>query len=148
MKRYVLDSNLFIAAARDRDKAEELRAFSAWRLPQLHLHAVVAQELIAGATTAKWGHELDRSIIAPYEKRGRIVTPTYRAWKRSGEVLSELIRMKKLARNGVARSFLNDLLIATSCREAGFTLITTNTKDFDLISEVAPFAFLPPWPKR
>lgn len=147
MKRYVLDSNLFIAAARDREEADDLRAFSSWRLPHLYLHAVVVQEILAGAITTEWRKEVERSILAPYEKRGRLVTPSYRAWKRSGEVLAELLRTKKLSRRGVDRSFLNDLLIATSCKEAGFTVITSNTKDFKLISEVERVSFVEPWPR-
>ena len=146
MKRYVLDSNLFIAAARDREKAEELSAFSSSHLPHLHLHAVVAQEILAGATSAEWRRELERGIVGPYERRGRIITPDYRAWKRSGEILADLIRTKRLPSGGVGRSFLNDLLIATSCREAGCTLITSKTKDFELIAEQESFSFMRSWP--
>jgi predicted nucleic acid-binding protein len=48
-----------------------------------------------------------------------------------------------------ARSFLNDCLIAASARDEGFTLVTRNLRDFDLVSEVEPgFRFVEPWPER
>lgn len=148
MTRYVLDTNLFIEAARDRAKAEELKAFSSAFLPFLHFHAVVAQELLAGAVTARWRRDLADLIVGPYQRRGRVVVPTFAAWRRSGEIVAELVQAHLLAVGvgGVARSFANDALIAASCREEGFTLITRNVTDFDLIARVEPFRFLPPWP--
>jgi len=146
LKRYVLDTNLFIDAARDPAKAEELAAFSSAFLPQLHLHAVVVQELLAGATNSQWRRDIDRGLIAPYERRGRVLTPSYRAWKRSGEVIAELIGAKRLSPSGIRRSFLNDVLLATSCREEGFSLVTGNVKDFELIAEVEPVRFVAPYP--
>ena len=147
MRRYVLDTNLFIEAARDTTKAEELAAFSDSFLPQLHLHAVVVQELLAGATNPGWRRDIDRGLIGPYERRGRILTPSYRAWKRSGEVLAELMQANKLSPSGPGRSFRNDVILATSCREEGVSLITRNLKDFALIAEVEPVRFVAPWPK-
>ena len=147
MKRYVLDTNLFIDAARDRTKAEELAAFSSAFLPQVHLHSVVVQELLAGAISSEWRRDIERGLVGPYERRGRVLTPSYRAWKRSGEVVAELIEAKRLSASGVPRSFLNDVLLATSCREEGFTLVTRNLKDFELIAQVEPIRFEPPWPK-
>jgi predicted nucleic acid-binding protein len=76
-----------------------------------------------------------------------LVTPTFRAWKRSGEVVADLIARRRLSSGGVARPFLNDVLLATSCREEGLTLITSNTADFELIAEIEPVRFRAPWPK-
>lgn len=147
MRRYVLDTNLFIEAARDRQKAEELSAFSSAFLPQLHLHAVVVQDLLAGATSPEWRREIERGVVAPYERRGRVVTPSYRAWKRSGEIIAELVEERKLSPGGIRRSFANDALLAASCREEGFVLITGNARDFELIAGVEPVRFVEPWPK-
>jgi predicted nucleic acid-binding protein len=38
-------------------------------------------------------------------------------------------------------------LLATSCRDAGMTVVTTNTKDFELIAQVEPVRFSAPWPR-
>ena len=146
MKRYVLDTNLFVHASHDRSKADELSAFSSAFLPHIHLHAVVVEELLAGATSARWRREIERGLVAPFERRGRVVTPSYRSWKRSGEIVSELITRKKLSPAGVGRSFLNDALLAASCREEGLVLISENERDFDLITSVEPTRVVPPWP--
>lgn len=147
MKLYVLDANLYIEAARSSAKAEELSAFSSAFLPQLFFHAVVAQELLAGATSLEWKREIERGVIGPFERRGRLVTPTFKAWKRSGEIIAELIEARRLSRGGMLRSFLNDVLLATSCREEGLTLVTSNVADFELIAEVEQVRFSAPWPK-
>ncbi len=148
MKRYVLDTNVFIDAMRDRGKAEELEAFSSAFLPFLHLHAVVAQELLAGAVTPRWRREIEAALIDPFERRGRVVVPSLAAWKRSGEIVSELVARKSLTAGGVPRSFLNDALLAASCREQGLTLVTRNRSDFALIATLEPVDWTEPWPRR
>jgi predicted nucleic acid-binding protein len=44
-------------------------------------------------------------------------------------------------------SFAMDCLIAASARESGFTLVTNNVRDFELIGQVEPFRFVRPWPE-
>lgn len=146
MTRYVLDTNLYIRADRDQAKADELIRFYSAFLPFTYLHATVAQELLAGAVDGKRARQIQESYITPFETRSRIVTPTYHAWKRSGEVIAALVQKKMVSPGGFKRSFLNDVLLAMSCREAGMTLITLNTKDFTLIRQVNRFECVPPWP--
>lgn len=63
-----------------------------------------------------------------------------------GEIVAELVRSKKLSGIGVRSSFLNDALIAASCRESGVTLIMNNTDDFERIASVERLRFVEPWP--
>jgi predicted nucleic acid-binding protein len=146
VKKYVLDTNLYIAADRSEEKAEELIQFYSAFLPFTYLHATVVQELLAGAVNVKRGRQIQESYVAPFEARGRLITPGYRTWKRSGEVVAALVQKKELSPGGVPRSFLNDVLLAVSCREAGVTLVTQNDADFRRIQQVERFAFVPPWP--
>ncbi len=146
MRRFCLDTQLYIEAARDRDKADELKSFVSAALPFVFLHAVVVQELLAGATTPVWRKEISRDMIGPFERRGRLVTPTYAAWKRSGEIVADLIKRKLRSAKGVAPSFMNDALLAASCRQSGITLITRNTKDFAAIASFEPVVYTSPWP--
>ena len=146
MRRYVLDTNLYIAADRDRARAEELIAFYAAFLPFTYLHATVVQELLLGARDARRGRQIQEAYVAPFEARGRVITPSYRAWKRSGEMMAALIQQGVISPGGLRRSFLNDALLATSCRESGATLVTANTDDFERLQEVEPFDFVRPWP--
>jgi predicted nucleic acid-binding protein len=146
VKRFVLDTNLFIAADRDAEKAEELTAFYAAFLPMTYLHAVVAQELLLGAVDVRRGVSIRHAYIRPFESRGRMLTPTFANWARSGEVVAQLVRDRVISPGGIGRSFLNDVILAVSCRSAGLTLITNNLRDFDRIRRVERFDFVAPWP--
>jgi predicted nucleic acid-binding protein len=146
--KYVLDTNIFVRAERDRAWAEELVAFYAAFLPVTFLHAVVVQELLLGAVDGRRGRELYEGYVAPFEVRRRVLTPSYRSWRRSGEVVAALVQRRQLSPGGFGRSFLNDVLLAVSCREAGAVLITTNAADFARIRTVEPLRFASPWPQR
>ena len=147
MTRYTLDSNLYIEAARDAAQAEELEVFSSAFLPFLYLHAVVVQELLAGATSPEWQREIQRGIVRPFERRDRLLVPSYRSWRRSGEIVFELVQNNELTAGGVGRSFMNDALLAASCRDTGVVLITRNLADFRRIARVEPVRFQKPWPE-
>jgi len=146
VKRYVLDSNLYIEAARDAARADELARFMALHLPSIHLHAVVAQELLAGAVDHRQARLIDESLIRPFEKRGRIVTPRFGTLKRAGRIMARLVTENHMSAGGFGRSFVNDCLLAASCREEGMAVITRNARDFALIREVEQFEVLEPWP--
>jgi predicted nucleic acid-binding protein len=145
--RFVLDTNVFIAADRDPEWAEALGRFSAAHLPFLNFHAVVAQELLAGAMDRRREWLVEESLIEPFEKRGRVVIPSFAAWKAAGSILGRLVRQKHLRPGGFHRSLLNDCILAASCRETGLTLITMNRQDFDLIRRVCRFDYTDPFPE-
>lgn len=146
MPRYVLDTNIYVAADRDAGWAEEVEQFSAAYLPFLHFHAVVAQEILAGTIDRRREKLAEESLVLPFERRGRIIAPSFAAWKSAGRILSRLVRRKLVSPGGFRRSFLNDCVLAASCREVGATLITLNRGDFDLIRRVHTFEFIEPWP--
>ena len=147
MTRYVLDTNIFVHADRDPTWAAELAAFYLTFLPVTYLHAVVVQEFLLGATSPRQDRALYQAYVAPFEDRKRVLTPSYSAWRRSGQVVATLVQRRRLSPGGFSRSFLNDVLLAVSCREAGAVLITTNAADFARIRTVEPFRFVEPWPK-
>lgn len=146
MKRYLLDTNLYVRAVRDENWAEALRRFVSSNLPSIHFHAVVAQELLAGAVDARRMNEVEKGLIRPFEKRGRVVTPGFGTWKRAGSIMSELVQKGRMSRGGFSRSFVNDCLLAATCREEGFVLVTMNSRDFELVREVSHFEASDPWP--
>jgi len=147
MPRFVIDTNLYVGANRDLARAEELERFSTAYLPFIHFHAVVAQELLAGAIDRRRGKLIDESLIQPFERRGRVLTPSSAAWKATGRILSQLVQRKLMSPGGFKRSFLNDCVLAASCREVGATLVTLNRDDFALIAKVMRFEFTEPWPE-
>jgi len=141
---YCIDTNLFIDAERSDESASSLQAFVSGRTGFMVMSAIVAQELRAGARTKAQVDWLEQHIIGPYERRGRLITPTFWAWKECGRVLSELYGPGELAR--APRSFINDVLLALSCRESGVVLVTRNVGDFERIAKVRKFDFVSVWP--
>jgi predicted nucleic acid-binding protein len=142
-RRYTVDTNLYIDALRTEEGRTALSAFHAAYAPFEHLSAVVVQELRAGVRGAA-AAKLEDAIFAPFERRGRLVTPTYDAWKETGRVLGELISPSGWS--SVSRSFVNDVLLAMSCRESGMVLVTKNVADCARIAAARAFDFVPPWP--
>jgi predicted nucleic acid-binding protein len=143
---YVLDTNLYITADRDEAWAEGLARFVSAYLPSVHFHGVVAQELLAGAIDARRERLVTESLITPFAKRGRVVAPSFASWTRAGQIVSKLIQRKLMSPGGVKPSFLNDCVLAASCRLEGITLITLNRSDFELIRRVEPVEVADPWP--
>lgn len=147
MRPYVLDTNLYIRATRSDPAARALEAFSTGFAPWLYLHSVVALELLAGATTAALRRRTDAAFIRPFERRRRVFVPGHGAWKRAGGIIAELVAARRLSREGMTRSFVNDCVLAASSQEQGFVLVTDNTRDFEMIATVSPVEFVPPWPE-
>lgn len=147
MKRFVLDTNLYIAADRDPARAEELERFVTAFLPSITLHSVIVQELLAGAIDERREKLVLESLIEPFERRDRLITPTYATWKTAGLIMARLVQRKLLSPGGSKRSFPNDCVLAASCRENGLVLVTDNREDFALISHVHPFEVEAPWPE-
>lgn len=147
-RKYLIDTSLYIDAIRDARKAEELEEFSSAFAPLLYMSSVVAKELIVGADPNKRARRrVERALIAPFERVGRVVTPGHRAWKRAGEIVARLSRnMDPIYGEPVRSSFWNDALIAASCAESGLTLVSRNAKDCRRVLSVLPFKFAEPWP--
>lgn len=146
MPAYVIDTNLYLRATRSTEWSRQLEAFFIAFTPWVHLHSIVALEVLAGALNPDLERKTQERFIAPFERRGRVVTPTHGAYKRTAGALARLVREKKIQPDGIKRSFLNDCLIAASARDQGFTLVTDNLEDFRLISGILPIEFIPPWP--
>jgi predicted nucleic acid-binding protein len=145
-EKYVLDTSVIIDGLRDRDTQAKLIQFHTLFAPFEYLSAVVVQELKAGARSKRDVDGLEKHIFAPFLRRGRLVTPSYAAWDTSGDVLRGLAREEGLDVGAMSKSFGNDILLALSCREAGLTLVTQNTRDFGRIRRIVPFRFVAPWP--
>jgi predicted nucleic acid-binding protein len=145
-RKVLLDTNLFIQGFRDPEANANLQRFHQLFAPFEYLSAVVAQELRAGARSQDDRRLLERHILSPYRRRGRLVTPSAHAWEGSGDVLAELGRREGLDLSRLSKAFGNDVLLALSCREAGIVLVTDNAHDFERIARVVAFVFVKPWP--
>ena len=148
MPKFVLDTNVYISAFRDVTRAAELKQFLAAFLSVTYLSAVVVQELRAGAHSKP---QLDalRDVVTPFEKRGRLLTPSHQSFLEVGRILAEMSVNEGLKIAETRMSFLNDLLIAVSCRYSGAVLVTNNDRDFARIARhLGGFVYMAPWPAR
>lgn len=143
-KKYVLDTNCFIDAARDPIAGAAFETFCAQASPGLYLSAVVAAELRAGAGRSR--SRLERVVLAPYVRRRRVIAPSLASWEALGDTLASLGHRHGLVLSEVRRSFVFDILIAHSCRETGATLVSANTRDMERIARVFAFEFVAPYP--
>jgi len=145
-RKYTLDTNLFIEAFRDPEANRALQHFHRLFAPFEYLSEVVAQELRAGVHGPADRRLLERHVLSPFQRTGRLLTPSGPAWEESGDVLAALRRSDGLELARLPKSFGNDLLLALSCRDAGVVLVTDNRRDFERIAKHVAFSFVPPWP--
>jgi predicted nucleic acid-binding protein len=147
VRKYVLDTNCYIDASRDREALAALTRFASWSVPGLFLSSVVAAELRAGARSAQDRKRLDKDILGPFVRRGRVLTPSASGWDALGLTLSVLREEEGLQLSQVQRGFALDILLAYSCRENGAVLVTRNAKDMVRIKRVFAFAHVAPYPE-
>lgn len=146
--KYTLDTNIYIAAFRKPTEWAALVRFTEAYTPALYMTSVVAHELLAGArasaAAAVSAAGLSTAILRPYESRGRVAAPSYKFWCVAGTVRAALADRGHITVSG---SFLNDILLAVTCREHGLALVTSNTRDFAAIkAELPGFRFVAPYP--
>jgi len=144
-RKYVLDTNCFIDASRDPVARAAYEGFCAQAAPGLYLSAVVAAELRAGAGRSR--ATLERVVLAPYLRRGRVIAPFSNSWEALGDTLATLVHREGLVLAQVRRSFVFDILVAHSCRETGAVLVSSNKRDLERISRVFAFEFVAPYPR-
>lgn len=142
--KYTLDTNVYIGAFRNPVARAALARFESAYAPTLYLTSVVAQELRAGARTPDAISRLTRNILVLFQSRGRVVAPSYNRWVQSGAIRAALAAR---GRTETAASFLNDTLLAVTCREHDLVLVTHNVAVFAIIrAALSEFKFVPPYP--
>lgn len=146
MTKYVLDTSLYIRAFRDRRGADALARWYEAFTPFTHLHAVVLHELLAGTTTPGKARPVRRAVAAPFQRTRRLITPSHEAWATAGEALAAMAREEGLELRRVPKSFVHDVVLAVSCREAGVTLVTENARAFERIGKRVELDWVEAWP--
>ena len=128
---YALDTNVYVSALRERDRLVQLKRFLIRTGNRVRVNAVVALELRAGVRTLAQEQAI-ADLVAAHAKRERVIVPSFDAWLQGGRVLASLAAQEgvELARAG---SLVNDVLIATTCREHGVRLLTDDARDFTMI---------------
>jgi len=139
---YTLDTNILVGAMRRPAEMLGLKEFLEWALPHTALSSVVASELLAGARTESARRLVERDLLGAFDRRGRILAPSAAAWSETGLVLG------RATTASIGASWQNDLLLAHTARELGWTLITRD-KDFTRIRPlVKGLRIEAPFPRR
>jgi predicted nucleic acid-binding protein len=146
VRKYVLDTNLYVQAFRNEERAGELRDYYAAFTPSTYLSSVVLHELLVGANTEAKHRAIMETLGLPLRRAGRVITPSHGAWQSSAEALARMARKEKRDLRTVPKSLVNDYLLAASCRESGATLVSENVADFEVVKRYIPFAYMAPWP--
>jgi len=136
--RYLLDTNVYVAAARSEARRVEFRSVFFPLLPVTFLSAVVAYELSVNAKDDET-RGLVRELVQPMERTGRVVAPAFDDWVESARVVSTVWETERAWRSKLP-VLLNDILIALCARRIGATLLTYNRDDFQLIRRHLDFA--------
>ena len=148
MKKYVLDTNLYVKAFRSQEGAKELERYFAEFTPNTYLSSVVFHELLVGASTPSKAKQIREDLLGPLTRAGRVITPSHSAWDQAGSSIAAMARQESRELRSVPKSLVNDFLLAASCRESGATLVTGNTADFKLIRKYLKHEHVAPWPRR
>ena len=146
MRKFILDTNCFIAASRSDEEAARLETFVQTAAPGMYLSTVVAAELRASTIHLRDLRNLENAVLKPYFKRGRVVNPSAASWKALGKTLAWLVKNEGITLHTTPKSLVFDILLAHSCRELGAVLISSNARDLQRIRQVFSFKFAPPYP--
>lgn len=140
---FVFDTNVIIDAIRSRGARDRFSAFLRGNRGQVWLHAAVWFELQIGARRRDEQQALD-SFVEPFVETGRVLVPSADAWRQAGRILAHLAGDHGV---DVRRSSIqHDALIAASCRERAFTIVTNNQTDFALIARyLSKLSFVLPY---
>jgi len=138
VKKFVLDTNVFIHAIRSPEARKELAAWQRQMAPHIYQHAVVVSELLVGAKDEEPWQRWHERWVVPAERVRRVLVPEYGSWLRASKIISRLSERGYISPGGMKPGFHNDCLLAASARENGAVLITYNEGDFELIRSVEP----------
>lgn len=137
MPKVTFDTNIFIS----RKRVELPDSF--------YMSVVVLAELVVGAEDEAEVKALN-TARREYEKAGRLLVPTGEDWWLAGKVINSLQRGLKSKRGGQTPKLIaeekyritNDVLIARTAKREGVTVVTDNTKDFEMIQRFCSVRFM------
>lgn len=139
IKPTVFDTSVYINALRNGDAniLSQKNLSNENTLSPLWLSVVVLEELYAGASDKKSVKALNK-FEKEFTQINRLLTPNQSDWSIAGQILNKIGNKHGFEKIGKAR-LTNDTILAMSVARNGFTLLTTNAKDFELISEFREF---------
>ena len=137
MAKHVLDTDLYVDLIQSGKSLPIIRELYEKETPGLYFSSVVAQELLTGARSPA-GRRHVETLLRPFEKVGRIATPSHRQWKEAGNILAQLLDLRPDLKSKLL-ALVNDCLLALSAGAIGATVYTRNRDDFVLLQKMRHF---------
>jgi len=138
--KHLIDTDLYIDLIQSGKTLPIIRELYAKEAPGIYFSSVVAQELLAGARSPT-GRKHVETLLAPFERAGRVVTRSHRQWKEAGNMLARLLESRRDLKSKLP-ALVNDCLVALSARALGATLYTKNRDDFTLLQTIRRFSLV------
>jgi predicted nucleic acid-binding protein len=140
MAKHLIDSDLYIDFLQTGRFHVEIARIYAEHTPEVYFSSVVIEELLAGAISFPERRHVE-TLYAPFERAGRVVTPTHESWKEAGNLLARIFQGQPSARSKLP-SLVADCLVALSARAIGAIVYTRNRRDFTLIQRFRRFSLV------
>ena len=140
MAKHLIDTDLYIDLIQSGTTLPFISEIYDKDAPGIYFSSVVAQELLAGARTPA-GRKRVEILFRPFERVGRVVTPSHGHWKEAGGLLAKVLQDRPDLKSKLP-ALVNDCLLALSARSLGATLYTRNRGDFTLLQGLRSFSLV------
>jgi predicted nucleic acid-binding protein len=138
--KHLIDTDLYIDLIQSGTTLPVIRELYNKEAPGMYFSSIVAQELLAGARSSA-GRKRVEILLRPFERVGRIVTPSHNQWKDTGGILANVLQRRPDLKSKLP-ALVNDCLLSLSARSLGATLYTRNRDDFLLLRSIRPFSLV------
>jgi predicted nucleic acid-binding protein len=140
MAKHLIDTDVYIDFLQSGKFHAEIARIYAEYTPGIYFSSVVVEELLRGAISPAERKNVE-ALYLPFERTGRVVTPTHLNWKETGYVLAQIFREQPSSRSKLPQ-IVADCLIALSARTIGATVYSRNRADFELIQQFRRFSLV------
>ena len=138
--KHLNDTDLYIDLIQSGTTLPVIRELYDKDAPGIYFSSIVAQELLAGARSPA-GRKHVEILFRPFERVGRVVTPSHGHWKEAGGLLAKVLQDRPDLKSKLP-ALVNDCLLALSARSLGATLYTRNRGDFTLLQGLRSFSLV------
>jgi predicted nucleic acid-binding protein len=138
--KHLIDTDLYIDLIQSGTTLPLIRELYDKDAPGIYFSSIVAQELLAGARSLA-GRKRVKILFRPFERVGRVVTPSHGHWKDAGGILAKVLQDRPDLKSKLP-ALVNDCLLALSARSLGATLYTRNRGDFMLLQGLRSFSLV------
>ena len=140
MAKHLIDTDLYIDLIQSGTTLPLIRELYDKDAPGIYFSSIVTQELLAGARSPA-GRKRVEILFRPFERVGRVVTPSHGHWKDAGGILAKVLQDRPDLKCKLP-ALVNDCLLALSARSLGATLCTRNRGDFTLLQGLRSFSLV------